>query len=112
MWNLQIDYPVPTLTENDDLKIVLHEWDDYSSIFALLQSFQEIRRGKWQERQARQGLLNQSCKITKINKRSLKESIVDLSGGYNVGCLFALPLAWIISSGFHLQIQIHRSRSF
>ena len=52
------------------------------------------------------------CKITKINKRSLKESIVDLSGGYNVGCLFALPLAWIISSGYHLQIQIHRTRSF
>ena len=66
MWNLQIDYPVPAFTENYDLKIVLHEWDDYSSIFAPLQSFLEIRRGKWQERQVWQGLLNKCKKMQKL----------------------------------------------
>ena len=61
--------PVPTFTENYDLKIVLHEWDDYSSNFANLQSFQEIRRGKWQERQARQGLLNnRAAKLQKLRR--------------------------------------------
>ena len=77
MWNLQIDYPVPAFTENYDLKIVLHEWDDYSSTFALLQSFQEIRRGKWQERQARQGLLNHRvAKLQKFRRGLLRKVLL------------------------------------